>query len=120
MCRRTISLVILGLSLTGCTRLGVCTKDQLSSVNSPTGRYSVEIVAKDCVGLSAVREVVLRRNTGILKGGTSVAVFDDSNSDRPANISVGWRGDRRILIQAHGAKVWAFQPNWRDVRVTER
>ncbi|ESQ83341.1 hypothetical protein AEAC466_13915 [Asticcacaulis sp. AC466] len=121
---RTSCLIILTagltLSLTGCNRLGLCHEEHLKTIASPTGRYTVDIVAKTCVGSSAVKEVVLRRNEGLMKGGRTVATFDDAHPDRPADISVGWRGDRRIVIAAHGAKIWSFQPNWRDVRIMER
>jgi len=113
-------ITICGLTLSGCNRLGLCTEEALDSVESPTGRYSAEIVSKDCAGSSAVVEVILLKTEARFSGKTAVAVFDDANPDRPADISVVWRGERRIVITAHGAKVWSFQPNWHEVRVMER
>ncbi len=117
---RLLTIAICGLILSGCNRLGLCTEDHVDVVVSPTGRYQVEIVSKDCVGASPVQEVLLRRTQGMMKGRTAVAVFDASNADKPVHLSVRWRDERHLMITARGAKVWSFQPNWHDVRVMER
>jgi hypothetical protein len=109
-----------GFGLTGCNHLGLCTEDHINSVNSPTGRYQVEIVSRKCVGSSAVQKVLMRRTKGLLNGATAVAVFDAADPEKLNDLSVRWRGERRIVITAHEAKVWYFQPNWHDVRVMKR
>lgn len=119
LARLTI-VALCGLCLTGCSRLGLCTEAAVDSIESPTGRYNAEIVSKDCAGSSAVVEVVLLKTDARFDGRTAVAVFDAANPDRPANIHVSWRGEEKIIISAHGAKVWSFQPNWHGVRVMER
>ena len=123
MCIRTSRLVIAvicGLTVSGCSRIGLCTEDQIDMVVSPSGRYQMEIIGKDCVGSSPVQEVFLRRAQGVMKGRTAVAIFDASNPDKPVRLSVRWRGESYLVINARGAKVWYFQPHWHDVRITER
>ncbi len=117
---RLLTIVTCGLILSGCNRLGLCTEEHVDMIMSPTGRYQVEIVSKDCVGASPVQEVSLRRVQGLMNGRTAVAVFDASNADKPVHLSVRWRDERHLMITARGAKVWSFQPNWHDVRVMER
>lgn len=115
-----IAVPLCGLILPGCNRLGLCTEAHVDTIASPAGRYQAEIVNKDCLGASPVQEVLLRRTQGMLKGGTAVAVFDASNPDRPVRLSVRWQDERHLTVTAHGARVWSFQPNWRDVRIRER
>jgi hypothetical protein len=117
---RLLTIAICGLILSGCNRLGLCTEEHIDTIGSPTGHYQAEIVSKDCVGTSPVQEVFLRRTQGVMKGRTAVAVFDASSSQKTSNLAVKWHGEHRIVITAHGAKVWSFQPNWHDVRVMER
>lgn len=62
----------------------------------------------------------MRRTQGFLNGATAVAVFDAGNPEKLPDLSVRWRGEHRIVITAHDAKVWYFQPNWHDVRVMKR
>ncbi|MGN6364834.1 hypothetical protein [Asticcacaulis taihuensis] len=117
---RPVIIAVCGLILSGCNRLGLCTEDHVNMILSPSGRYQVEIVSKDCVGSSPVQEVFLRRARGVMKGRTAVAIFDASNPDKPVHLSVSWRDERHLMITARGAKVWAFQPNWHDVWIMER
>jgi hypothetical protein len=115
-------LIFIGCSsgLTGCNHLGLCSEDHIDSVRSPTGRYQVEIISRKCVGSSAVQKVLMRRTQGFLNGATAVAVFDAADPEKLKDLSVRWRGERRIVITAHEAKIWYFQPNWHDVRVMKR
>ncbi|MGN6208104.1 hypothetical protein [Asticcacaulis sp.] len=108
------------LILSGCNHIGLCTEEQVDTIDSPTGHYQAEVINKDCVWGSPVQEVFLRRTEGLMNGRTAVAIFDSSNPHKPVDLAVKWRGEHRIVITAHGAKVWSFQPNWRDVRVMER
>ena len=117
---RLVIISVCGLILSGCNRLGLCSEEHLDTIASPTGDYQAEIISKDCMAASPVQEVFLRRTQGMMNGRTAVAVFDASNPDKPVDLSVRWRGEHRIVITAHGAKVWSFQPNWRDVRVMEQ
>ncbi len=117
---RLVAAVICGLILSGCTRVGLCTEDHVDTILSPTGRYQVDIVSKDCVGSSPVQEVFLRRVQGMMNSRTAVAIFDASNPDKPVRLSVRWRDERHLVISARGARIWSFQPNWRDVRIMER
>ena len=117
---RLVIIAVCGLILPGCNRLGLCTEDHIDTILSPAGRYRVEIVSKDCVGSSPVQEVFLRRVQGAMNGRTAVAVFDASNPDKPVHLSVSWQDEGHLMITARGAKVWSFQPNWRDVRIMER
>lgn len=117
---RLIIIALWSLSLSGCNHLGLCSEEHIDTIASPTGHYEAEVVNKACVGASPVQEVFLRRAEGLMNGRTAVAIFDASNSEKPVDLTVKWRGEHRIVITAHGAKVWSFQPNWHDVRVMER
>jgi hypothetical protein len=108
------------LGLSGCNHLGLCSEAHIDDIGSPTGRYQAEIVTRKCIGSSAVEKVLLRRTEGFLNGATAVAVFDAHDPEKIEDLSVRWRGERRIVITAHDAKIWYFQPNWRDVRVMKR
>ncbi|MFT4075181.1 MAG: hypothetical protein QM647_06575 [Asticcacaulis sp.] len=110
----------LAAGLCGCNHLGLCSEDHLKEVKSPTGHYQAEIVQRKCIGSAAVQKVLMRRTQGFLNGATAVAVFDAAEPERLSDLSVRWRGEHRIVITANDAKVWYFQPNWRDVRVMKR
>lgn len=118
-----VSLLIVagaGFGLAGCNHLGLCSEDRLKEIRSPTGHYQAEIVQRKCIGSSAVQKVLMRRTQGFLTGATAVAVFDATDPAHLSDISVRWRGEHRIVITAHEAKIWYFQPNWHDVRVMKR
>ena len=116
----TFAAILPVLMLGGCGEVGMCSKTSLDSHDSPTGRYSVEIVSADCVGTSKAKWVVLHKLDGAFRGSKAVAVFDDSDPDADVAVSARWLSDRMVVIHAHGAKVWSFQPNWHDVRVVDK
>ena len=116
-----LTVVSLGaLGLAGCSELGMCSKESLSTVDSPDGRYSVELVSADCVGTSKARWVVMKKLAGAFHDSKSVAIFDDSDPDVDLKISVRWVESDKVIIHTHGAKVWSFQPNWHDVKIMEK
>ena len=108
------------LALSGCSELGMCSKESLFAIDSPDGRYQVEVVSADCVGTSKARWVVMKKLAGAFHDSKSVAIFDDSDPDIDLEISVKWVGSDRMVIHTHGAKVWSFQPNWHDVKIMEK
>ena len=118
MTLRRSGLIILTLLLPGCSELGMCKEESLSSRDSPDGRYWAEIVSADCAATSPARWVVLHQAEGTFKGHKTVAVFDDSAGD--ANISVRWEDETHLVIRARGAKPWSFSPNWHGVHVADR
>ncbi len=111
---------LMALAMSGCSELGMCSKESLFAIDSPDGRYRVEVVSADCVGTSRARWVVMKKLSGALHDSKSVAIFDDSNPDVDLKISVKWVGSDRMIIHTHGAKVWSFQPNWHDVKIMEK
>ena len=117
---RLTVLATAALILSGCSELGMCSKESLSSVDSPDGRYSVALVSADCVGTSKARWVVMKKLAGAFHDSKSVAIFDDSDPDAKLKISVKWEGNDKMIIHTHGAKVWSFQPNWHDVKIMEK
>lgn len=123
MCNTVVGLTVVlmaALSLAGCSELGMCSKEILSEVDSPDGRYSVELVSAKCVGTSKARWVVMKKLAGAFHDSKSVAIFDDSDPDIDLKISVKWVGNDSMIIHTHGAKVWSFQPNWHDVKIMEK
>jgi len=125
MCVRVVTCFVLALTLAlalplgGCSHLGLCSKDVLSSDESPDGRYSLEIVSSKCMGTTKSREVVMRKLSG-WRDSRPVAVFDDSRPDVELRINAVWNGNDQVVIHAHGAKLWSFQPGWHDVRIIEK
>lgn len=110
-------LAVASLTLAGC---GMCTEETLDEHTSPGGLYSVAVVSSDCVGTSKSQQVVLRKLAGAFRDKRAVAIFDDSDADNPADISVNWLKDEKLVIHGHGAKVWSFQPDWHTVHVEAR
>ena len=104
--------------LPGCSELGMCKQESLSSRDSPSGRYSVEVVSADCVGTSKAKWVVVHQLEGGLKGSKTVAVFDDSDPDDEAQISVRWEDDTHLAIRTHGARPWSFVSGMSAPRAT--
>ena len=113
-------VALLALTLPACSELGMCKQDSVTSLDSPTGRYSAEVVSADCVGTSKAKWVVMHQLEGTFKGTKTVAVFDDSDPDNAADIRVGWEDDEHLDIRAHGAKPWSFSPFWHGITVVDR
>jgi len=122
MCLRVVHLCLISAVLLsgGCSEVGLCNKDVLASDESPDGRYSVEVVSAKCFGTSRSREVVMHKLSGALHDSRPVAVFDDSDPDAEVRVNAVWSGSEQVIIHAHGARLWSFQPGWHDVRITEK
>lgn len=122
MCVRVVTLAfaLAALCMGGCSRVGLCTKDVLSSDESPDGRYSVEVVSSKCFGATKAREVVMHKLTGAWHDSRPVAIFDDSDEDMEVRVNAAWDGDTQVVVHGHGAKLWSFQPGWHDVRIIEK
>ena len=119
-CLNLAIVAIMALGFSGCSELGMCKKNSLFALDSPDGRYRVEVVSADCVGTSRARWVVMKTLDGAFHDSKSVAIYDDSDPDLDLKITVKWVGNDHMIIHTHGAKVWSFQPNWHDVKIMEK
>ncbi len=119
MVKRALFVLMITVAAAGLAGCGLCTEETVSESGSPGGLYNAAIISSDCVGTSKSREVVLH-NLGGFKDSKAVAFFDDSDGDNPADVTIRWQMDSKLIIHGHGARVWSFQPNWHDVQVEER
>jgi hypothetical protein len=110
---------LVGVALSGCGEVGMCSKTSLGSVDSPNGEYSVEMVTAECVAASKANWIILQRTSGWLRERKIVAIVDatGANADK---VKARWMSDRLLYVRTRGAPVFSFQPYWRDVEIEDK